>query len=367
MNLQRETHRAVKELRLHVGPDKRIWYAHDATVRAVDDPPEEFASRPLVKQAQKVMFLGTQANAAMIRAVYISRKGDIPSRRIMIASPRAALRKGDESPETVFSRMATNVWPSSVGGWRMVTSHDFVIYSLIHEVQKGRDDKSVRISDSAVLYLRQHPAWPAISFIYRHQPVPACLLLTEIIDPRWHIDVDYPDRHAKLRNFLGLSKAANIQLALNVFRGYGGEWPPMESKRLYRSMLTIASWYGEFVKHPELTKDLGKHLREPRAFLLRHLYEPKEDEQHDIRFVRTNDFFIEFLQTVWLDNLYPNRRYRRLIQKLGHRSPERVTRYKMLCPRGYERTLFVPEHFFVEMDEVEAWKRHVSKLKKATK
>lgn len=372
MSTRGSVRKSVDELRLHVEADGRVWYGDGVSISVSDLSPEEFAGTSLVKRSHKIMFLGTHANASLIRAVYMVRREDTPSRKVMIASPRVGVRKNTDKPEVVFSRMATNSWASSVGGWRPVTSHDFVIYSLIAEIRKAKG----ALTKSAELYLKQHPAWPAVSFIYRHQPNPACRLLTEIIDPRWHVDVDEPDRYAQLRNYLGFGATIkiatkNISSALNLLRGYNGACPPCNDVRLYRTMLTVASWYGGFVGDPKLTgdskKDLSKHLREPTAFLMRYLYDPREEEKRDVRFVRANHRFIRFLKMVWLDNLYLSRRYRTVPSKSGGRPLGGEPRRKMLCPKGPERTLFVPEHFFTEMDEVEAWKEHSARLLQSRK
>jgi hypothetical protein len=329
--------------------------------------PEEFAITPLVRNAEKISMLGTHENAPLIQAVYRARKDDIPSRKILIASPRVGIKRGDESPEVVFSRMSTVTWACSVGGWRMLNSDDFVIYSLITEMQKA----SGEMTETARLYLESHPAWPAVSFVYRNQPEAACRLLTEIIDPRWHIAVDEPERYAQLRGYLGFGKTIlhateKLSAALGLLRGYNGECPSCDDPRLRRTMLTVASWFGGFVEDSALTKELDRHLQQPSAFLLRYLYTESE-ERYDMRFVRANHRFIRFVRAVWLDNLYLPRRYRKITQTLGRKNPSKVTRPLMLKPKGYERTLFVPEHFFYEMDEVAAWKAHTAKLRRAKK
>lgn len=355
------------DLRLHVGLDGVVWYWDGKSTRTSSCSPEEFVKTSMVQRAKRIRFLGTHANASLIRGVYIARSGDIPSNQITIASPRVGIRHESDEPSVVFSRMATNTWPSSVGGWRQVTSHDFVIYSLIAEIQKA---KGV-VTKSALLYLKQHPAWPAVSFVYRHQWQPACRLLTEIIDPRWHIDVDDPERYAQLRNYLGFGSTikeatGKISAAVNLLRGHDGACPPCDDVRLYRTMLTVASWFGGFIKDPALENNLGKYLHKPAAFLLRYLYDPREEERHDVRFVRANHRFIRFVRAVWLDNLYLHRRYRTVTQKFRKHS-EQTTRRKLLAPKGYERTLFIPQHFFVESDEVLAWKEHTTRLRRASK
>lgn len=362
--------KSVGELRLHVDEAGKGWYTDGSSIRDVPDfAPERFVLLPVVQQAQVIRVLGTHASAPLIRALYVTKKRD-PSCQIKIASPRVGLRSGGEDAELVFSRMASVTWPSSVGGWRLLTDVDFVIYSLITEMQKSKGN----LTESALLYLKQHPAWPAISFIFQRQLEPACRLLTEIADPRWHEDPDYPGRLGGLRDYLGFGNtpraaAEHFSAALSLLRGHGGACPEGENKHLYRTMLTIATWYGAFAKYSALSKELGEHLTRPEAFLLRRLHNPVDQDDQDIRFVKANHKFIRFVKEVWLDNLYPSRHYRKLVQKLGRKHPERVLRYKMLCPRGYARTLFAPEHFFkmedaVVQDEVDAWKAHVSKLRR---
>jgi hypothetical protein len=352
-----------------VSPSGELQYCGDDNKAVVSDlSPEEFAEGTLMQGAKCVRILGTRDNAALIRAVYTKRKKDIPSQSVLIGGPRIGLRQENDKEDAaaIFLRMRAATMPSSVGGWRHLTRYDFVIYSMLLELQKSGGE----VTKSVDLYLRQHPAWPALSFIYEAQYEPACLLVSEIVDPRWHVDPEEPDRFAQLRYFLGFGHtiteaAKNISSALSLLRGFAGTCPPCEDPRRRRAMLTVASWFGSFVESSKLSKSLEEHLEPPRSFLLRYLYRSNESEDYDTRFVRANHRFVRFVRSVWLDNLYMDRQYETVTQELGRRDPSRVSRHKMLCPSGYARTLFVPEHFFKTPDEVAAWKDHIVDLGKS--
>jgi hypothetical protein len=229
-----------------------------------------------------------------------------------------------------------------------------------------------KVSKSALRYLKQHPAWPAVSFVYRHQTQTACRLLAEIIDPRWHVDVNEPLFYDTFRRYLGLGKspeegALRVSTALGLLRGQRGHaFGPDDSYN--RLLLLVATWFGGCLG-AGFHKNLKEHLRQPSSFLLRDLYAydhdgAKTNQPYDMAFLLATHRFMRFLKWTWLDNLSPAREYVDVMQKPGKQQATGSRRVKMLCSDQYTRTLFLPKDFFHRRDELDAWRAHVARLQK---
>lgn len=215
----------------------------------------------------------------------------------------------------IFEDMRTCRLSGSTGGWHAASSADLAVYRLISGVVAELPDPGDQASvDQLMPLLRDHPAWPAISFIPTAHYGCAMKLLAVIVDPRWHINPEKPDSRQSLYRFLGRS-----HLEEHGMRLWAQESPFIEvgtdtSSR--RAALWLMSWsngelYGRFNGVAE-----GVH---PRDYLRR------------FPFYDASLRFASFLHSVWLAGML-------------------------------SRELFVPEYFFRDSVVADTYRRHIRSL-----
>jgi hypothetical protein len=280
----------------HTGPDEEVFLCD------VSGPPRasgltcaEFATEC---GARPVRIVALPENAALITSlaecgagrVEIGRPNNILWAHLVATGPKSVL---------VHARSAAPEAPSR-GGWHGLTELDQASYALAAHYRSGggHDDAAAR------LYAR-HPARPALDFITHLDHEAASRLLAEILDPRWFIDPDQPDRDARLKCYLGLTSNQN-----------DGSEPRRRRRALVRS-----AWHGSGDRYGDCD--------EPRYFLWRTWYACDPENGAEAADAVVSRRFISYLKSVWLDSL------------LGG----------AWCAGG----LFLPEYWFREPDEVAAW------------
>lgn len=289
---------------LHLGDGGTVWF-EDGTAIHSGQTPEDFIRHPPF-ELELVRLMGTPRNASLVQALCDARQEGWEG-SIQVCSPKAcetAAQRRD--PVLVFLDLPSyGHFAASLGGWHEVDEEEAHTYRLAAEVE--RPDAS----DCSIAALAQeHPLWSSLSFLDPVDPVSVGRVLARLIDPRWYVDPDRPNRTARFLATLGLFPA--VQLA--VARG------DREVRRYEQCLLTQCCW------------DTGAAPVEPLspgAFCwgarLAHKGPPH------VSILKGSQTFALFLRHVWLHHL-------------GRSS-------------GLE--LFVPEWFFKSARVARAFRRHV--------
>jgi hypothetical protein len=163
--------------------------------------------------------------------------------------------------------------------------------------------------------LRAHPLWPALDFI-PHLDEEACAkLITVIFDPRWYVDPAHPSRGSRLRKYLGLD--------LKTVEGVLDRGP---KQRLHRCAELVLKACGNEIAKADIER--------PENFLWRiHHAAGEKSGKTAVAKLRMMQTFVEFLRLCW-------------IAALGMR-------------RHQNESLFVPEYFFKEKHEADAFIKHL--------
>lgn len=255
-----------------------------------------------------VRMVGSAANAELLIDLF-ERKLRGGLHGLQVCSPlcceSAAERK---DPELLLYSMRSFGLPPSLGGWHEFDIKDYYSYALASHFHRA-----LAAGEYTRKLLGGHPVWPALSFI-AGLDIDACArLLATVIDPRWYIDASGdPNRGSKLEQYLGL----NPKTQANLDRGNS----PQQS----RCRLVLACWKTEDPKKP-----IG-----PRFFLWRAWAARGGGTKGDLV---ASKLFIAYLRQVWA---------------------------QAVCNGPQASRLFVPEHFFVNADEVMAYREHMARVKR---
>ncbi len=294
-------------LKLHFEKDK-IWYFQgQGCLKQTMQTPIEFFDSKLVRTSPTVRLIGSRINAGHIVELYkLQEAGNM--RCVQICSPICVAAKYRKSPDHVILGLRTfDTKASSVGGFHTLTPDDFHQYKLIREVfaMRALDEKTCRN------LLQYHPAYLGASFISHLDLIHLCQLLAIIIDPRWYIDETKPDKSSKLESYLGLIP--------KTMKGLCGDGPEFGSSTKCRIVLN--TWFTDKFK---LT-----NIEEPQNFLKR-IY--KHYGEGSVASLRASQYFISFLRLSWLQQMH--------------------------CINDGRESLFVPQYFFKNSDEANAYKSH---------
>jgi hypothetical protein len=346
------TSKRVGERRLHTDHDGVVWSKEPGQDPvAISQTAVALSDQSWVLNAEKVMLLGTRDNAELICTlqVLLGRMAEARPHRLLIGNPRLQAARYTRL-STIMGHMDGYDFAPSLGGWRELIGLDYVTYALVGVLNKSTVDYEHR--DRLLL---AHPAWPALSFIDNCCSAAAAKLLCIILDPRWHVDPAKPDACKRLYNLCGLGRDAeqNIQHLL-----FGDEYQPGHSVEAARAVLD--TWFSLEKTVRASVKPSPKQDCEvpPSGQFLRKLAAADGSQKRVAGIVKACRVFLTFLQSVWLDNLTPSQKYIQVTRRLGRKKASNVTYGKLQPESHYNPTLFVPEYFFADSSEVQAWYRH---------
>lgn len=189
----------------------------------------------------------------------------------------------------------------SLGGWHRTVPGESVAYAI--------RSRRVPLSESPC---SQHPTWNAMSFIPHLDRTVLSGLLALILDPRWHIDLDNPNRSSRLQCFLGLVKSRR----------------PTTIKQSRRFVVDSA-WSP---KVPPLSQ-----VTEPGQFLWRYWHRATGSDEE--RNLATSLLFLRYLRDTWLDAVC-------------------VGRSSFGVNVGAQG-LFIPDHYFTDPRDARAFTEHL--------
>jgi hypothetical protein len=222
-----------------------------------------------------VRVLGTEDNAPLLVWLY-ARRELLCIQRLEVAGPQVCETKKElENPEITLYRMRQCLLPASAGGWHVFTATDFCLYQL---VAAGRDDDYAKM----LPLLEQHPLWAPLSFVPNLDKEAVAGIVSEIIDPRWYVTVQRPDRLSRFRRFLGLEAVNSNAHDKPVERAMTQAVRKLRAALLQRCWRTVT---------PTPTE-----LMMPRNFLWR-IYQDAGGGERGI--IRATQYFAYFLFHVW--------------------------------------------------------------------
>ena len=321
------------DLRLFTNDEGVVW-CRDDTRRAspVEQPLEELLCSDAVLSAGRIRVLGFPSNASLICGLW-ERMSENPTRHPALPDISAEVSVGTpavcspvgyrEDPDVVFRQMQSlSSVPASLGGMRPLTRYDYLSYSLVESLQEGDLPDIEEVA--------WHPAWPAVSFVLdaihplprqQQQKVrcvdnskwmdlpayPAALnVLASIMDPRWFVDWQHPDRLSRLKMYMGITPK-HIRNAWQEASGSGS--------RDARARSVLGAWTN------------GERSL-PKSGANRFLWEGTAAGE-DVLALRASGMYLNFVRSVWLNNM-----------------------------RQDNRTLFVPEYYFPSKKDAEAYDGH---------
>ena len=286
--------------------DGVVWYGDDDRMAVCSDKNmDEFLLTDTLRNARVVRVIGHPQNCDFIEKLFHAHLiAGLPKPvSIQVGSPAMA---GDDSPVLTLAEM----WRASVdrsainGYWATLNDKDyatFLLMSVLHS-EGGINDKALHTA-------QHHPAWPAVSFVWRYDPIAAIKLLVDIGDPRWYTHPTRPGRLSRLYSHLGLNPT-NIRMMYREHQDIGPHF--LKAKNL------VDVWRSK--------TSADNDCQNPKAFL--HRIERKH-EYMDHGVMVASKRLIRFVREVWM--------------AARTEDPEAG---------------FSPEKFFRRSEEVIAFKRH---------
>lgn len=282
-------------LKVHTAPDGKVWYLDgDRLPENSGKSVAEFMDSQVVRRADKVRILGVPSNAELALQMY-NRKLKDELGSVEVCSPLACETSARrEKPEAVLFDLRKFSGLPSMGGWHEFCETDYPSYAIAVNLERKAD------SGHLLRFLKDHPVWYAVAGIPHLSSLALCRLIGTVLDPRFFIDPEEPDRLSKLEAFLGLDPKIAI---------VGGK-NDTTSKQYFRYQLVLDCW-----KHDEPGKDTAAAL--PELFVWKAYYDAGGGWKGDLR---AGQKFVQYLRHTWLDALYPR--------------------------KPWVEPLFAPEHFF---------------------
>lgn len=299
-------------LKLHTATSGHVWYSAGVGPAVNSELiADAFLNSGVISGlGVTVRILGVQQNAELISALYLRRhKKEI--RAVEVAGPNV-LHTADEffDPVTVLRRMRAVDISSAAGGWHVLSVADYPTYAMMARMART----NFVFDEPARAYFQIHPARKAALFIGTLSEPETAKLLTTIVDPRWYVNRQAPERSGKLELYLGLTP--QIQTCVSDPQYI------LRRQREFRCANVLAAWK---------TKDpAAVDLHAPANFLYRIYAAAKGGAHGDLR---ASQAFIRYLRHNWLAAL--------------------DTR------KGVHDGIFVPKMFFKTPAECQAYAEHM--------
>jgi hypothetical protein len=269
-------------LKVHTGPDGRVWVL-DGDRRPEDSGllPEAFALDRAFDR-ERVRVLGLPGDVSLAVQLYALARTGRRTGTVEVASPLAVRgTRRRAAPVSVLMDMRQWVVRPSVGGWTEFGADHFVSFSLALATRRR-----AQAGEIAEL-LARHPAWGAVSLVPHLDGMALAHLIGQVLDPRFFVDPDEPDRLSKLEAFLGLDpKVAQT----------GGRTAGC-NERYARYRLLLEAWKRDDPGPAEAG-------RNPALFVWRAYYAAGGGPKGDLCAGRR---LAHYLRHTWLDGLYPGR------------------------------------------------------------
>jgi hypothetical protein len=280
--------------------------------------PEQFVEDSMTRGYARIRLIGARDNARLITLLYEAKQAK-RIHSVEVCTPAIVEKRTDRGrPGPVLFELGLCSSGPSQGGFHEVVDTDYRAYKLAVDPSEEN--------------LCQHPAWKALSFIQPARDAVATLL-AHILDPRWFVDVCYPDRSTKFQMALGLDpytqKGSTFDTPrCRICRRVLGCWKAPHKEDEVKKLFELAG--------TKCIPDSDKLGLRPHDFCWR-VWGKYPDPV--IANLRGSQRFAEFLRQTWLDAIY----------KGAASTPE-------------ERAgLFRPADFFTLDEEIYAYEQHAAK------
>lgn len=295
-------------MKLHVAGN-HVWYVEGASLPTTKRHTiDAFIDSGDYRRMDSVRIMGTARNSELIAKLF----GRVPVELITpLVCPTAAAR---DDPAMAMYYMRQGHLAPSQGGFHTMEPHEQIVYTIAAMLQSQSPENW---QQKIVQIARLHPAWHA--WMFPRLLSEECLagLLGVIIDPRWYVNTNYPDRSAKLCNFLGLNPKTQAGVSLKDAKPWRNHtlcqlvtrtWYSTENAR---SVLALGQKYQLHpMRDAETCAPLGMH---PRDFLWR-IWQKRFMRESDgptnsgivAAELRASQSLISFLRLVWLAAIYDN-------------------------------------------------------------
>lgn len=311
-------------LKLYTTLDGEIWYiSGSGTPRPSGYSYFEFCKKPkMVNKKSVVRVVGSANNAALIISLTnLKYSGAISD--VQVCSPQVEKINLDEySPEKVLLNMRKWKYPPSVGGFHSLTQDDICVYAMI-EITRQNSDISV-VKKLADLF-KNHFMCEVLKFIPFLHMESCALLISTIIDPRWYVDINAPNKLANLFDCLGIAGIKASDETEHIGNPHAG------GSKLEKRNIVLMAWRNDL----NVEKDFTSNFLIQTYASARETFLPRKSKPGDVPFdeadIATSQKFISFIHGMWLDKLYP-------------------------MPNPWNEPMFVPEYFFRSKEEVERFK-----------
>ena len=301
------------DLRVHTDAGGIVWCERSGSrAHYTGFSPEEFVTKNVFRTAPVVRAVGSAENSRLLLAMYEKHKKApvLAKRNIWLASPAicptANLRA---DPVEVLRRMGQPDATARISAnWHLMRAVDFNAHLLRMVVDRDWDTHG--ITEKARVIFQYHPAFVALSFLESVHWGSTIKTLSLILDPRWYVHAERPNRLSKLMRFLGLTP-----------RNFSDSTSAPKSLNFDRGTFVVDSWFkGEAVNYDS-----------PRNFLWRIFRYHGGGEKGKLR---ASEEFIRFVALHWL-------------QDLSHS----------------KNRLFDPALFFKTREEIKAYNDHLSGIR----
>lgn len=271
------------DLRVHTAPDGVVWCGQNGiSARCTGFSPEEFITQSVFKTASVIRALGTPDNSRLLLEMY-ERHRNAPAlarRQILIASPNLCpVRSLVQDPEEVLRRIwQPDVTARIAANWHSMGPVNFNAHMLELSVRSNKE-----ITEKSRTIFRYHPVFSVLSFFEQVDVDFVIRLVCLIIDPRWFINTERPNRLSKVMRFSGLTPAN--------FSESDDSWGRYRD----RSLLVRGSWCVDDI--PDIDA--------PRNFVWRIL------EHHggsSTGMLKASQSFLRFLVLHWMQELRSSKR-----------------------------------------------------------
>lgn len=313
-------------LKLYTSLDDEIWYiASEGVPTPSGYEYGEFCKKPkLINKKSRVRLVGSSRNSKLVCKLFkLKDAGDISE--LEVCSPQVEKVNLDEySPEKVLMNMRKWNYPSSLGGFHKVAADDFIIHSLAEAFKKDAND------EDAVGLFEAHPVCHFLKFIPFLNKKACAHVVAMIIDPRWYVDLNAPNKLANLFEYMGLGSLKTPNDLVELAN------PNLNYSKLERRHGTLSAWRNDL----NLEKDFKSNFLIRTYSKVRETFLPGKTKKGEIAFdeadLATSQKFLSFIHAMWLNWLYHT-------------------------PNPWNESLFVPEYFFSSKEEVDRFKTFFSK------
>ncbi len=179
---------------LHADSNKGIW-----TVQQGEPPTFLGEVLPAKLLAANYRVLGVPDNYDLITSVFPCLQQTDAEGTLLVGSPAICKHYQDLSTEDVLICMTSlNVHDNLVHRWHGVSGKVFNTYLLL------RFFKEEHFSDVVSLIFNQHCLRKYFEFMDADSSLTAVEVISEIVDPRWFINLEKPFKLSKIESYFGL-------------------------------------------------------------------------------------------------------------------------------------------------------------------